>query len=98
MSEIKNNQELNPKEVEKKSTEIMDRVSDGLQRVSSFSPDPTTRTVIKMGGKGLEIAANLKKHHDLKKAEENAKKREIANEIGNMAGASLGSGEKKTNF
>ena len=98
MNEIKNNQELNPKEVERKSTQIMDRVSVGLQRASSFIPDPTTKTIAAAGGKGLEIAANLKKHHDLKKAEENARKREIANEIGNLAGEMTSPGEKKTNF
>lgn len=79
-------------------TENLKTGSEILKKAGTFIPNPEAKIAVQTAGSLLEAGANAKEILDRKKAEKEAKEKAVASELGNLAGASLGSGEKKTNF
>ena len=73
-----------------KASEITSAASNWIPGEGKIAAQATS----KLFGIGRDVA----EHKENKDAEKEVKEKAVASELGNLAGASLGSGEKKTNF
>lgn len=55
------------REIKKKSIEVIGNVGKGLKKIAPYIPDKKVKETVSSVGKGAEVAAKLKKLHDMKK-------------------------------